>query len=82
MSREKSGWEWVSSGKSRWAPTTDKAKAQFTYDLYGHEYEAMNDELDDLIRAVQRDAAEKLIEHGFSEAAELIFPAYPEDKED
>ncbi|QYW07907.1 hypothetical protein SEA_REDBEAR_61 [Streptomyces phage RedBear] len=78
MSRADSGWEYGEWGV-RWAPTTECALAELTYDKYGQEYEELHDSLMNIVRAAQRDAAEKLIEAGFAEAAELIFPDYPEE---
>jgi hypothetical protein len=52
-----------------------------THDLYGHDLQEKEAELMDLVRAVQRDAAEKLSEAGHEEAARLIFPYYPEESD-
>jgi hypothetical protein len=80
MSREDSGWEWV-QGAPRWAPTVEGAISELTYDKYGQEYEELHDDLMDIVRATQRDCAERLKEAGHVEAAELIFPDYPEENE-
>lgn len=90
MSREGSGWEWV-EGYPRWAPTVANAIAELTYDTYGQEYEELHAKLTDIVRAAQRDAAEKLrkllhagqipvhCEDGVDHAIELIFPDYPKE---
>ncbi|AKY03741.1 hypothetical protein AVT26_gp59 [Streptomyces phage Lannister] len=80
MSRAGSGWEYGEWGV-RWAPTTECAMAEMTYDKYGQEYEELHSSLMDIVRAAQRDAAELLKEAGFEEAAHLIFPEYPEENE-
>ncbi|WNM66821.1 membrane protein [Streptomyces phage BarryBee] len=78
MSRADSGWEYGEWGV-RWAPTTESAIAELTYDKYGQEYQEWRDSLMHIVRAAQRDAVEKLIEAGHEEAAALIFPDYPEE---
>ncbi|AWN07356.1 hypothetical protein SEA_NABI_62 [Streptomyces phage Nabi] len=78
MSRHHDGWEYGEWGV-RWAPTTESAVAELTYDKYGEEYEWWSDKLQDIVRAAQRDAAELLKEAGHEEAAALIFPTYPEE---
>lgn len=80
MSRIDSGWEYGEWG-ARWAPTTSVAMAGLTADKHGEEHADCVAELNDLIRAVQRDAAEKLSEAGHEEAARLIFPHYPEESD-
>ncbi|UFD98002.1 hypothetical protein PQC18_gp64 [Streptomyces phage Pablito] len=81
MSREDTGWEYV-NGRARWAPTAEGALNNILVGIYGPEYDEKRIELEDLIRAAQRDAVEKLKEAGHDEAAELIFPDYPlEDDE-
>ena len=78
MSREDSGWEYI-KGVPRWAPTTESAIAELTYDKYGEEYEWLRDKLMDIVRAAQRDCSDMLKEAGHIEAAEMIFPEYPEE---
>jgi hypothetical protein len=92
MARDRDGWEYV-NGRPRWAPTVEVALANILVGKYGDEYDETKRELDDLVRAAQRDAAEKLREHkvadpmgadfyipvGLSYAADLIFPDYPEE---
>ncbi|WP_438470738.1 hypothetical protein [Streptomyces asiaticus] len=90
MSREVDGWEYV-KGRPRWAPTVETQMANMLCGLYGHEYEEKKAELEDLVRAAQRDAAEKLYKEacrddltletgiGVQHAADLITPAYPEE---
>ncbi|QPB09889.1 hypothetical protein KGG73_gp55 [Streptomyces phage Sentinel] len=78
MSRQSSGWEYV-NGVPRWAPTIEGAISELTHDKYGHEYEELHDDLMDIVRATQRDCADRLTEAGFAEAVELIFPDYPEE---
>ncbi|MCX5236207.1 hypothetical protein OG824_13445 [Streptomyces prunicolor] len=80
MSRSDSGWEYGEWG-ARWAPTTSAVLAEITVDKYGEEYVESMGELNNLIRAVQRDASETLREAGHEEAARLIFPNYPEENE-
>ncbi|MFG2923916.1 hypothetical protein ACGFYA_20745 [Streptomyces sp. NPDC048305] len=80
MSREDSGWEWV-KGVPRYAPTVESAIAELTYDKYGQEYEESVAKLMDIVRAAQRDAAQRLSEAGHEEAARLIFPTYPEEND-
>ncbi len=91
MARERDGWEWV-DGRSRWAPTVEVALSNILVGKYGDEYDEARRELDDLVRAAQRDAAEKLYEQAerreitleasitFGEAADLIFPNYPSEE--
>ncbi|MEU5403747.1 hypothetical protein ABZ348_31195 [Streptomyces sp. NPDC005963] len=95
MAREQDGWEYV-DGRPRWAPTVGVAMANITCGLYGEEYEEMQRQLDDLVRAAQRDAAELLRKHevadpmgadfyipiGVSYAADLIFPEYPKEDDE
>ncbi|MGW8953468.1 hypothetical protein [Streptomyces sp. NPDC055709] len=81
MARDRDGWEYTEDGP-RWAPTTSVALAGMTHDLYGHDLQEKEAELMDLVRAVQRDAAQKLSEAGHEEAARLIFPYYPEESDD
>ncbi|AXQ61120.1 hypothetical protein SEA_HANK144_67 [Streptomyces phage Hank144] len=78
MSRADSGWEYGEWGV-RWAPTTESAISELTYDKYGQEYEELKAKLLDIARAAQRDAAELLKEAGHTEAAALIFPDYPQE---
>ncbi|MGW6600566.1 hypothetical protein [Streptomyces sp. NPDC055036] len=86
MSRETSGWEYVDGGP-RWAPTVEGQIANMIYDLYDHEYDEARRQLDDLVRAAQRDAAEMIRTHPFAvheaggaeAAADLIFPDYPKE---
>ncbi|QFG10731.1 hypothetical protein SEA_ANIMUS_63 [Streptomyces phage Animus] len=78
MSRADSGWEYI-QGVPRWAPTVETAIAELTYDKYGQEYEESVAKLMDIMRAAQRDCAQKLSEAGHEEAARLIFPTYPEE---
>ncbi|MEU4984871.1 hypothetical protein [Streptomyces sp. NPDC021969] len=59
MARERDGWEWV-DGAPRWAPTVEIAMAEITTGLYGDEYEETRRQLEALVRAAQRDAAEEL----------------------
>ncbi|MBQ0949212.1 hypothetical protein [Streptomyces sp. RK76] len=92
MARERDGWEWV-DGAPRWAPTVSLQIAEILGGLYGHEYDERRAELEDLVRAVYRDAAEKLYGEsersdldlgqsiGFQKAADLIFPNYPEESD-
>ncbi|MEU9795030.1 hypothetical protein AB0E27_31285 [Streptomyces sparsogenes] len=93
MARERDGWEYL-YGRPRWAPTVEIAMAQITTGLYGHEYEELRRQLEDLVRAAQREAAERLYEEycrsegldlgertGLSKAADLIFPDYPEESD-
>jgi hypothetical protein len=91
MSRERDGWEWV-NGEPRWAPTVEVQIANITSCLYGDEYEEHRAELEDLVRAAQRDPADKIRarvdgdpegdDWGLLEAADLIFPDYPEEEND
>lgn len=88
MVREVDGWEHTKNGP-RWAPTTGVQVADMLCGLYGSEYDEAKREIDDLIRAVQRDAAEKLrawaatfsdaalIAQVIREGADLIAPTYP-----
>lgn len=78
MSRERDGWEYV-DGKSRWAPTVEGQISDMVYDKYGEEYDEARRQLDSLVRAAKREAAEQLSEAGHEEAASLIFPTYPEE---
>ncbi|MCY0933663.1 hypothetical protein [Streptomyces sp. H34-S4] len=59
MSREGNGWEYV-DGAARYAPTVEGAIAELTYDKYGQDYEESVVKLMDIVRAAQRDAAEKI----------------------
>ncbi|MEU8133265.1 hypothetical protein [Streptodolium elevatio] len=59
MAREVDGWEHTKNGP-RWAPTTGVQVADMLCGLYGDEYDEAKREIDDLIRAVQRDCAEKI----------------------
>ncbi|ATI19003.1 hypothetical protein KGG85_gp63 [Streptomyces phage Tefunt] len=91
MSREADGWEYV-DGRPRWAPTVEGAISALIYDKYGEEYEWWHSHLMDVVRATQRDCADRiqLAANGHDEdnswvinafdAAKLIFPEYPEDK--
>ncbi|MDX3525106.1 hypothetical protein P1P75_01240 [Streptomyces sp. ID05-39B] len=101
MAREHGGWEYV-DGRPRWAPTPEIAMAEITGGLYGHEYEELRRRLEDLVRAAQRDAAEKIrdmepevlegftlrrewlagYEEGRKDAADLIFPDYPDESDE
>ncbi|MEV5330824.1 hypothetical protein [Streptomyces werraensis] len=93
MSRNRDGWEYV-DGRARWAPTVEIAMANILGGKYGDEYDEAKRELDDLVRAAQRDAAEKLYEAaevpgldlghciGLSAGADLIFPDYPDEESD
>ncbi|WP_327292478.1 hypothetical protein [Streptomyces sp. NBC_01198] len=88
MSRETDGWEYV-NGEARWAPTVEVAMANILVSKYGEEYDQARKELEYLVRAAQRDAAEKLYEEscreeldlgqciGFQKAADTILPNYP-----
>lgn len=80
MARTESGWEFV-DGKPRWAPTVEIQMSNLIYDKYGQEYDEAKAQLDNLVRAAQRDAAMKLSEAGHEEAARLIFPTYPEEND-
>ncbi|MFF3249702.1 hypothetical protein ACFYWP_01500 [Actinacidiphila glaucinigra] len=92
MARERDGWEYTKEGP-RWAPTVEVALSNILVGKYGDEYDEAKRELDDLVRAAQRDAAEKLYEQsrrsdvslevgiGFGEAADLIFPDYPKEND-
>ncbi|MFE5663364.1 hypothetical protein ACFQ7W_05410 [Streptomyces niveus] len=66
--------------------------SEITAGLYGHEYDEIRRRLEDLVRAAERDAAEKLygeyrqqpelelgVRLGLNKAAELTFPNYPEE---
>lgn len=78
MARERDGWEYV-DGKPRYAPTVEGQISNMIYDKYGQEFDEARAQLDDLVRAAQRDAAVRLSEAGHEEAARLIFPNYPEE---
>lgn len=93
MSREVDGWEHTENGP-RWAPTTGVQVADMLSGLYGDEYDEAKREIDDLIRAVQRDCVEKLrkwmanfpdtstgrsIAAVVNEGIELIAPVYPQE---
>lgn len=97
MSRHTDGWEYTDDGP-RWAPTVSVAMANILTGLYGAEYDQHRRELEDLVRAARRDAAEIIRAHeppefagdhfdhaadayddGLSDAADLIFPEYPEE---
>jgi len=93
MARERDGWEWA-DGRSRWAPTVEVALSNILVGKYGDEYDEARRELDDLVRAAQRDAAEKVTETvealpagsenpfliaGMYRARDLIFPDYPKE---
>ncbi|AFU62120.1 hypothetical protein D854_gp22 [Streptomyces phage R4] len=80
MARERDGWEYVDGG-ARWAPTVEGQIANMIYDKYGQEYDEARRQLDDLVRAAERGAAERLSEAGYEEAARLIFPTYPKENE-
>ncbi|MGW8630574.1 hypothetical protein [Streptomyces sp. NPDC055793] len=92
MARERDGWEYV-DGAPRWAPTVEIAMSEITGGLYGEEYEDTRRQLDDLVRATQRDAAEEIRAHEWREccghgcsdlaedAADLIFPEYPKESD-
>ncbi|AVO22550.1 hypothetical protein PBI_PAEDORE_67 [Streptomyces phage Paedore] len=80
MARERDGWEYTEDGP-RWAPTAEIAMSEITGGLYGHEYDETRRQLDELVRAAQRDAAQRLSEAGHEEAARLIFPTYPKENE-
>ncbi|QJD50711.1 hypothetical protein SEA_ISSMI_65 [Streptomyces phage Issmi] len=94
MARERDGWEYV-DGRPRWAPTVEVALANILVGKYGDEYDETKRELDDLVRAAQRDAAELLRTHqvkdplgadfyvplGLGYAADLIHPDYPEESD-
>lgn len=90
MSRERDGWEYL-DGKARWTPTVNIAMAEILSGVYGDEYNDARRQLDDLVRAAQRDAAEKILAsdygpcccgEGRKDYADLIFPTYPEHEED
>ncbi|MFF4054645.1 hypothetical protein ACFYZ0_02515 [Streptomyces sp. NPDC001708] len=90
MARDRDGWEYV-GGVPRWAPTVEVQLASILDGTYGDEYVEKRRELDDLVRAAQRDAAEKLFREarsadflgglevceGVLRAADLTFPNYP-----
>lgn len=86
MSRERDGWEYV-DGRARWAPTVEGQISNMIYDKYGQEYDEARAQLDDLVRAAKREAAEEIRAHNFAvhetdgaeAAADLIFPDYPEE---
>ncbi|MEU6572321.1 hypothetical protein [Streptomyces sp. NPDC046805] len=92
MARDRDGWEYV-DGRPRWAPTVGVQMANILGGLYGDEHDQRRRELDDLVRAAQRDAAELLRKHevkdplgadfyvplGVEYAANLITPDYPEE---
>lgn len=92
MPRERDGWEYV-DGRPRWAPTVEIQMANILSGLYGDEHDEVKRQLDDLVRAAQRDAAEKLYEAaeapgldlghciGLNAGADLIFPEYPEESD-
>ncbi|AUG87251.1 hypothetical protein KGG77_gp17 [Streptomyces phage Omar] len=92
MARKLSGWEYI-DGRPRWAPTVEIQMAEILSGKYGAEYDEAKRELDNLVRAAQRDAAEALYERaeshtkdplvaaGIETAADLIFPDYPEETE-
>ncbi|MFE4451456.1 hypothetical protein [Streptomyces sp. NPDC056796] len=80
MARDRDGWEYTDRG-ARWAPTVAIQMSDLIYDKYGQEYDEAKGQLDNLVRAAQRDAAEKLSEAGHEEAARLIFPTYPEEND-
>jgi hypothetical protein len=96
MSRETDGWEYV-GGQPRWAPTVAVCMANILGGLYGEEYDALREELEDLVRAAQRDAAEKILFAGRHHPdprgpyrtavqmgdyfAGLIFPDYPDNSD-
>ncbi|WMI34788.1 hypothetical protein SEA_MARAV_66 [Streptomyces phage Marav] len=91
MPRDRDGWEYV-DGRARWAPTVEIQMANILGGKYGYEYDEAKRELDDLVRAAQRDAAEKILAHDWREccghgcsdlaadAADLIFPDYPDEE--
>ncbi|WP_031513638.1 hypothetical protein [Streptomyces sp. NRRL F-5123] len=60
MAREREGWEYVPGQGSRWAPTVEVQMANMLVGKYGDEYDEAKHELDDLVRAAYRDAAEEL----------------------
>ncbi|MFF3793751.1 hypothetical protein ACFYXW_27490 [Streptomyces sp. NPDC001981] len=80
MSRQSSGWEYI-RGVPRWAPTVETAISELTYDKYGQEYAESVAKLMDIVRAAQRDCADRLTDVGHAEAAALIYPDYPEENE-
>ncbi|QAX95516.1 hypothetical protein SEA_BARTHOLOMEWSD_67 [Streptomyces phage BartholomewSD] len=92
MARDRDGWEYV-DGAPRWAPTVEVQLANILGGIYGDEYDERKRELDDLVRAAQRDAAEKIRAHEWLEccgagcsdlpddAADLIFPEYPKESD-
>lgn len=59
MARDRDGWEYVDGGP-RWAPTVEVAMSNILVGKHGHEYDEAKRELDDLVRAARRDAAEEL----------------------
>ncbi|ATI18848.1 hypothetical protein SEA_DIANE_64 [Streptomyces phage Diane] len=92
MTRERDGWEYTRNGP-RWAPTIEGAISALIYDKYGEEYEWWHSHLMDLVRATQRDCADRItaamngddpdnswVVNAY-DAAKLIFPKYPEDSE-
>jgi hypothetical protein len=78
VSRQSSGWEYI-HGVPRWAPTVESAISELTYDKYGQEYTESVAKLMDIVRAAQRDCADRLTDAGHTEQAALIFPNYPEE---
>lgn len=88
MARDRDGWEYTDKGP-RWAPTVEIQMVNILGGIYGDEYDERKRELDDLVRAAQRDAAEQIRAHrwaahetdGAEAAAELIFPDYPEESD-
>ncbi|WP_436739958.1 hypothetical protein [Streptomyces sp. BBFR102] len=59
MARERDGWEYTKDGP-RWAPTVEIQMAAILGGLYGQEYEDAREELEDLVRAANRESEEKL----------------------
>ncbi|MFF7800215.1 hypothetical protein [Streptomyces olivaceus] len=92
MARERHGWEWV-NGASRWAPTVEIQMAGMLDGKYGSERDEARRELEDLVRAAQRDAAEEIRKalrkphsggdwfDGMQDASDLAFPEYPKESD-
>ncbi|MEU0674502.1 hypothetical protein ABZ330_16715 [Streptomyces sp. NPDC006172] len=93
MARDKDGWEYV-DGAARWAPTVEVQMANILGGLYGDEYEERKRELEALVRAARRDAAEEVeawartfpdtplgrsIAAVVSEGASKLYPTYPKE---